>query len=88
MAAPDGDGTVLRHAKQVVSAVAPDIVDMAFFAILDALDSGQLPLKAADGTAMSDFGREQLAGWFFGWRAEATKTRWNPAFWNGTQERP
>lgn len=80
MAGTSDQASRTAHAKDVVRAVAPDIVDMAFVAVLDALDTGRLPLRAHDGTPMTEFGREQLAGWFFGWRAEAVTTRWNPAF--------
>ena len=65
---------------EVVAALAPDLVDLTIASLLHALDRGDLSLRGPSGEPMDQFGREQLEGWFLGWRAEKAAEPWNPEY--------
>ena len=67
---------------KAISATIPDIVDQAIFALLDAIDHGQISLQfvASNGTRvdLTEEGLGELAGWYMGsggWRASFSKER-------------
>jgi len=70
--------------RSTIEAIIPDIVDQTLFALLDAIDQGQLPLcfRASDGSLLdlASAGRGELGGWYMGsggWRNEYSQTRFN-----------
>ena len=64
----------------MIASLLPDFVDLTLAHLLRALDDEDLVLRGPDGEPMIEFGREQLEGWFLGWRAEAASEPWNEAY--------
>lgn len=71
-----------ERVRQAVTVVIPEIVDEVLFALLNALDQGDLPLawRGADGSCadLTELGGSELAGDFIGedgWRDHYSSQR-------------
>ena len=69
-------------ARQAAEALVPEVVDLTLFALLNAIDNGELPLswRQSDGSLISlnDLGHGEMGGWLMGspgWRHAFSRER-------------
>lgn len=93
MAGPDGERwrnlIVSQEAAQAVREVIPEVVDETLFCLLDAIDSGRLPLgwrvSGDSFVGLDDLGLGDMAGCLMGspgWRHEFSSQRCHDPFSN------